>query len=72
MVVVGADIDLDRCQGHGLCGMECPEVFDVDDGGRAHVLVDPIPPELSGAAVLAQQSCPEQAITLHEAREGEA
>ena len=72
MVVVGADIDLDRCQGHGLCAMECPEVFDVGDDGRAHVSVEPIPPGLSGAALLAQQSCPEQAITLHEGREGES
>ena len=30
--------DLERCQGHGKCVIECPEVFDADEQGYVVVL----------------------------------
>lgn len=30
------DIDWDRCEGHGLCAGQAPEVFDLDDDGELH------------------------------------
>ena len=60
--------DLDKCQGHGLCRMSSPEVFDVTvDEGQVIVKFDgEIPPELEDAAVLGVESCPEIALRIVE------
>lgn len=56
-------VDLDRCEGHGLCVFAAPEVFDLDDDGCLHY--DPHPPEALRAAVEdAVRSCPVAAIRL--------
>jgi ferredoxin len=58
-------VDLDFCQGHGVCHMSAPDVFDLDEtDGHAIVRVDPVPPELEDQAQLASDSCPERAITV--------
>lgn len=57
--------DESRCQGHGLCHMVAPEVFDLraDDG---HVLIPTpdVPPELADDAARGVEGCPEMALTL--------
>lgn len=58
-------VDQERCQGHGLCAMNAPEVFALDDdSGRAVVLL----PEIAAGSVQEAQSaegnCPEGAISL--------
>ncbi len=60
--------DLDRCQGHGLCRMSSPEVFDVTvDEGQVIVKFDgEIPEELEDQAALGAESCPELALTVEE------
>ena len=56
-------VDLDRCEGHGMCVLAAPEVFDLDDEGLLHY--DPAPPEELRAAVQdAVRSCPVAAISL--------
>jgi ferredoxin len=56
-------VDLDRCEGHGMCVLAAPEVFDLDDEGLLHY--DPTPPEELRAAVEdAVRSCPVAAITV--------
>lgn len=58
-------VDLDVCQGHGVCHMTAPDVFELDEtDGHAIVQVDPVPAELEGDAQLAADSCPERAITV--------
>ena len=57
-------VDRRRCQGHALCVMNAPGVFDLDDEGHAGVLADPVPDGLDAAARAAERSCPEQAITV--------
>lgn len=57
-------VDASRCQGHALCAMNAPEVFDLDDEGHARVLADPVPDGMSAAARAAEGGCPEQAITV--------
>jgi ferredoxin len=53
--------------GHGRCYSLAPELFDADDEGHS-VLVNPnVPPGQDKLARDAQESCPEQAITLDEA-----
>ncbi len=58
-------VDLNVCQGHGICHMSAPGVFELDDeDGHSIVMTDPVPPELESAAQLAVDSCPERAITV--------
>lgn len=57
-------VDPDRCVGHGRCYSLAPDVFDADDYGRAIVRIDEVSGELDEQAVLAEQNCPERAITL--------
>jgi ferredoxin len=58
-------VDLDVCQGHGVCHMSAPEVYELDpEDGHSIVMVDPVPPELEGHARLGVDSCPERAISV--------
>lgn len=58
-------VDLNVCQGHGVCHMSAPDVFELDDeDGHAIVLLDPVPAEYEDQAQLAADSCPERAITV--------
>jgi ferredoxin len=57
-------VDPSRCQGHALCALNVPEVFDLDDEGHARVLADPVPNGMSAAARAAEGGCPEQAIVV--------
>ena len=60
-------VDPDVCQGHSRCYALAPELFDVDDEGYAHVLIDgDLPADLEAKAVLAAANCPENAIAVEE------
>jgi ferredoxin len=57
-------VDEQRCQGHGRCELIAPHLFAVDDRGISSVLVGDIDPADLADAEEAEQSCPEQAITV--------
>ncbi len=57
-------VDLDRCFGHGRCYTLAPDVFDADEVGHSIVRVEEVSGELEEQAVIAEQNCPESAITL--------
>jgi ferredoxin len=58
-------VDEERCQGHSRCMALAPEVFEVDDYGMSHVLIDgEVPTELEDKAKLAAVNCPERAIII--------
>jgi ferredoxin len=58
-------VNPDRCQGHSMCVLKCPKIFQLDDDdGHASALVEKVPAELESAVRLAADSCPEQAIEL--------
>jgi ferredoxin len=60
-------IDMDTCQGHGRCSLVAPELFDVDDDGKALLLVEgDILTASESDARLAAANCPERAITIIE------
>lgn len=60
-------VDLDLCQGHGVCVAEAPEVFDVDSEERKVVLLDETPgPELREKIELAVRHCPTGALSIEE------
>ncbi|GAA4659528.1 ferredoxin [Gordonia humi] len=58
-------VDLDLCQGHGMCEMEAPEVF---EAGRDSVAVlDQAPGEARrGEVEAAVRYCPTQALKIVE------
>jgi ferredoxin len=52
----------DSCIGCGLCAGTCPEVFSLDDSGKAVAVSGDIPAEVEAAAAEAQTGCPVGAI----------
>jgi len=58
-------IDHQRCQGHTMCYLLSPQLFEISaEDGKGLVRFDPVPPELEDAAQRAAESCPEEAITI--------
>ena len=58
-------VDLDLCQGHGVCCSEAPELFELA-GDKVRVLNESPAPDLRAAARLAAKYCPTLAITIQE------
>ncbi len=58
------EADYDRCEGHGLCVDQAPEVFDLDDEGDLvhHFEGQDVPAELEDAAGRAVDACPVAAL----------
>lgn len=59
-----ANVDKDTCIGCGLCPSVCPEVFDMDDDGKAKAIVEDVPDSVVDQAKEAEESCPVNAISL--------
>ncbi|MFI0368521.1 ferredoxin [Actinomadura sp. 1N219] len=60
------EADLDLCQGHAMCELEAPDVFEVPAKGKVRVL-DADPSEDRRAEVTAAvRYCPTQALRLQE------
>jgi len=59
-------IDYDRCESNARCMQVAPEIFEVRDDDKLHVL-DESPPESARARVMqAVRVCPKQAISIAE------
>ena len=59
-----AIIDKDACISCGLCPSICPEVFEMEDDGKAGVTVDKVPSGVEDSAEEAASSCPTNAIAI--------
>ena len=60
-------VDRDLCQGHAMCVLESPEVFEVRHGDDQVTLLDETPPESFRSAVQnAVRYCPNAALSLEE------
>jgi ferredoxin len=60
-------VDLDLCQGHGVCRNEAPEVFGVDVERQQVVLLEERPPEsLREKVRAAVRYCPTSALSVEE------
>ena len=63
-------IDLDLCQGHGVCQTEAPEIFRVvdrpGDYGRVEVILERPPEEMRAQAEAAARYCPNRVIRIAE------
>lgn len=60
------DVDLARCEGHGLCEATAPAVYQVDDEGLVRLLVDEVPLALESAAAAGARVCPVAALRMRE------
>ena len=65
-------VNPDKCQGHNRCHVLLPQLITVDDLGFAQVQGDGrVPPELLDQARLAVRNCPEFALRLTTATDGD-
>jgi ferredoxin len=61
-------IDPGRCQGHAICYLLAPDLFEVDDEGRGSVTRAAMKSDDDQAqAAVAIDRCPERAISLQSA-----
>ncbi len=61
-----ATVDHDLCIGDAICESICPQVFALGDDGLSYVIKDPFPAELQAEVEDAAESCPTDAIAIHE------
>ncbi|NMM66013.1 ferredoxin [Clostridium sp. P21] len=59
-----ANVDKDTCIGCGLCPDICPEVFQMDDDGKAKAVVDSVSSTQEDGAKDAAEQCPVNAISV--------
>lgn len=59
-------VDLKLCEGNQRCQESAPEVFEVRDDDKAHLLIENPPESLREKVKLAVKMCPRQAITLED------
>ena len=57
-----AIVDRELCIGCGLCVQVCPEVFQMDDEGKATAKTEPVPVEFHESCSEAAMECPVIAI----------
>lgn len=58
------NVDKDVCIGCGLCPSICPDVFDMDDDGKAKAIVSEVSAGHEEHAREAADSCPVSAIAV--------
>lgn len=57
-------VDWKLCEGNGVCAIEAPDVFEMDDDDEL-TLLDETPDESARARVVAAaRACPKRAITV--------
>ncbi|MEX2557521.1 MAG: ferredoxin [Actinomycetota bacterium] len=61
-------VDLDLCQGHGVCESEAPEVFSVAKKGQVTVRDQTPPEEMRAKVEMAVKFCPTHALKIVEDR----
>jgi ferredoxin len=63
-------VDLDLCQGHGICHEEAPEVFRVmdrpGDYGQVEVILERPPEALREKVLAAARFCPNRVISVED------
>lgn len=59
-------VDMDLCQGHGVCESEAPDLFEVDGDHKVRVLDDTPDESQRSALELAVKYCPTHALSVIE------
>ncbi|MDP9026248.1 MAG: ferredoxin [Actinomycetota bacterium] len=58
------EIDLTRCEGHGLCENAAPTVYRLNDDGQVELVADELTSELVAAAEAGARLCPVNALRV--------
>lgn len=62
-------VDIDLCEGNGVCEGLAPELFRVDDSGQLHIRATAAPTsELRDRAARAVRYCPRNALRIEDER----
>jgi ferredoxin len=56
------EADLDLCQGHAMCELEAPDVFEVPRKGKVRVLVEEPEESMRAQVEAAVRYCPTRAL----------
>lgn len=59
-----AHVDKDTCIGCGMCEGICPDVYSMDDDGKAEAIKSEVPDDKKDSAKEAAESCPVDAISV--------
>jgi ferredoxin len=59
-----AHVDKDTCIGCGLCPGICPEIFEMEDDGKAVASTGEVAENLESSTKEAEEQCPVGAITV--------
>ena len=60
-------VDAEKCQGHQMCAIAAPDLFESDDLGYAHEIGDgTVPAGMEDRARRAAANCPERAVFIEE------
>lgn len=59
-----AIVSQETCIGCGLCPSLAPDVFEMQDDGKAHATSNEVPTDSEDAAKEAEESCPVDAIEV--------
>ncbi len=58
------NVNLNACEGHGLCQQAAPEVYELDDEGYVRLLPEDLDDRLAAAAEIGARVCPVAALTV--------
>jgi ferredoxin len=61
-----AIVDKDTCIGCGLCPSVCPEIYQMEDDGKAVASEEEVPEDLKDSAREGAEQCPVDAIAIEE------
>ena len=59
-----AHVDKATCISCGICASVCPEVFQMDDDGKAKAIEDSVPTTEEDSTKEAEDQCPVDAISI--------
>lgn len=59
-------VDPNKCKGHAQCVLAAPNVVELNEDGKSHVLHEEIDPAFAEEARTAELLCPEEAFTIIE------
>lgn len=59
-------VDPEKCQGHTLCNMIAPKMFELDEiDGHSSATSEEVPADMEEMVREAVRSCPEEAISIY-------
>jgi ferredoxin len=58
------EVEMERCEGHGLCEQVAPDIYQLDDEGELVLLAESVSADLVNKAEAGARACPVAAIRV--------